>query len=105
MSIVTMGTYYKNYEIESIEQLKSIFPDGEANDLNWCVLSTSGVHGLYTTLDQLERDCASGEREYPSITVLVIMPRIVSMRWGHLNIALEDIPYLRKLVTSSLKFM
>lgn len=100
-----MSNYYKNHHLEGIAHLKKIFPDGEADDLNWCVLSTSGVHGLSTTLDDLERECNGEECQHLSITVLVIMPRVVSMLWGHIDITLEDIPYLRKLVTSSLRFI
>jgi len=100
-----MSNYYKNHCLEGINHLKKIFPDGDANDLNWCVLSTSGVHGTYGTLDDLEKYFSSGELKYLSITALVIMPRVVSMLWGHIDITLEDIPYLRKLVTSSLRFM
>ncbi|WP_459503057.1 hypothetical protein [Bacillus sp. C1] len=99
-----MSNYYQNQRLESINQLKEIFPDGEANERNWCVLSTSGVHGSYTTLDDLEKDYANGEREM-SITVLVIMPRVVSMLYGHIDITISDIPYLRKLVSSSLKYI
>ncbi|MFG6669385.1 hypothetical protein ACGYLS_02925 [Bacillus subtilis] len=96
-----MGNYYENQKLENIEHLKRIFPDGEANELNWCVLSTSGVHGLYRTLDDIE----NSDDEHSSITVLVIMPRIVSMLWGHIDITKEDIPYLRKLTNSSLRYI
>jgi len=98
-----MSGYYKNRRLEGIEHLKRIFPDGEANDLNWCLLSTSGVHGLYRTLDDLEYSFE--EDEVYSITALVVMPRIVSMLWGHIEITKDDVPYLRKLVSSSLKFI
>lgn len=99
-----MGKYYQNQQLEGIEQLKSIFPDGEADERNWCVLSTSGVHGFYTTLDDLEQEYKNGNEDL-SVTVLVIMPRLVSMLYGHINITLDDVPYLRKLVSSSLKYM
>jgi len=98
-----MSGYYKNHKLEGIDHLKRIFPNGEANDLNWCLLSTSGVHGLYTTLDDLE--ATMEDREVLTITVLVVMPRIVSMLWGHIEITKDDLPYLRKLVSSSLKFI
>jgi len=100
-----VSNYYKNHHIEGIEHLKGIFPDGEANDLNWCMLSTSGVHGLYINLDDIEKEFNKGEHRVLDITVLVIMPRIVSMLWGNISIVLADIPYLRKLVTSSLRFI
>ncbi|WP_162533176.1 hypothetical protein [Bacillus cytotoxicus] len=38
-----MSNTYQNQQLEDIEQLKNIFPDGEADERNWCVLSTSGV--------------------------------------------------------------
>ncbi|AWC31028.1 hypothetical protein R6231_14390 [Bacillus cytotoxicus] len=99
-----MSNTYQNQQLEDIEQLKNIFPDGEADERNWCVLSTSGVHGLYTTLDDLEQEYKNGNEDL-NVTVLVIMPRLVSMLYGHINITIDDIPYLRKLVSSSLKYM
>ena len=96
-----MSSRYENHKLENLEHLKRIFPDGEADSLNWCILSTSGVHGLYTTLDDIQ----AGDYEHPSITVLVIMPRVVTMLYGHIDITLDDIPYLRKLVNSSLKYI
>ena len=97
-----MSEYYKNYRIENIEQLKSIFPDGKADESHWCVLSTSGVHGLFTTLNDLKK---RDEGEKLEITVLVIKPRIVSMLYGHIRISKEDIPFLRKLANSSVRYI
>jgi hypothetical protein len=105
---LTVWALYDTKKLESMEQLRKYFPNGEADDMNWCVLSTSGVHGSYTTLDDLEEswDITDDEddnyREH-FITVLVIQPRLVNLRYGDIEIAKEDIPYLRKLVSSSVR--
>lgn len=109
----THRNYYQNYKIDSMADLKSIFPRGEADVMNWCVFSTSGVHGTYLDLDTIEeyyqdpetfvRDEHFGEPFTPKLTVLVIKPRIVSMLYGQIDITQEDIPFLRRLCQSSLE--
>jgi hypothetical protein len=88
---------YSVRRLRSLADLRSIFPEGKADQMNWCLLSTSGVHGDYGTLDDLE----PGE----AITVLVINPRIVGLRYGHFAPEPEDVPWLRALVRSSLEEM
>ena len=89
---------YKNVKpIYSIQDVKPIFPTGKANSENWLLLSTSGSNGVYTTLDGIE----AGEGQ--GITVLIIQPRLVCIFQGHSKIAKEDITYLRKLVSSTIR--
>jgi hypothetical protein len=102
-------SHYKNAQIHSVEDLKSLFPDGKANDLNWCLFSTSGVHGSNFGLDEIEYSLRNklDERHIdycpPKLTVLVIKPRLVSLGYGDLEISLSDITFLRCLVNSSLE--
>jgi hypothetical protein len=89
-------SYYSVQQIHNIDTLKSIFPDGKADGMNWCFLSTSGVHGSYLTLKDLE--------EYPScvITVLVVKPRICQLLYGNFPISEEDRSWLKGLVASTI---
>lgn len=36
--------------------LRSVFPDGEADEMNLALFSTSGTHGSYTTSDNQDWD-------------------------------------------------
>ena len=98
--------------------LRILFPDGEANDLNFVLFSTSGVHGSYATLDDIEasirkygidpyqltdEDADFPDDYYsPSVTILVVHPRVVALRYGNAKIeTLEDLEYLKKLRASS----
>jgi hypothetical protein len=97
-----------------MQSLRSLFPDGEANELNVCLFSTSGVHGSYTTIEDIETSLTKygdepefGEGGEPddyagdTLTVLVLHPRTVCTRWGNVRVALSDIAWLKKLRASS----
>jgi len=94
--------------VKSIEDLKTIFPEGKADDLNWVFLSTSGVHGSYTTLEDLEKDPdyadSIDEDGNSHITVLVLHPRMCCIKFGHMKFNLKkDSAYLRGLVKSTVE--
>lgn len=114
MRTPSIDSYCQNFNsIKSVDDLKLYFPDAEANLDNWCLFSTSGTHGTYIALDDIERYFSDskrfikeengGEAYSPNLTVLVIRPRLVSMLYGHVTILQEDIPYLKQLASSSLK--
>ena len=89
---------------ESMDMLKSVFPDGLADEMNFCLFSTSGVHGTYSTIEDAERrllfeDSDEGTEE---VTFLVVHPRVVALRYG--NVIVEsnaDIAFLKRLRKSS----
>lgn len=93
--------------------LRQWFPEGEANEMNIVFFSTSGVHGMYTTLEELEAsttaygfekppDDSPDEWCWPTVTFLVVQPRLVSMTYGNARVrSQEDIEFLRKLRASS----
>lgn len=98
-----------------MQSLREIFPDGKASSENFVLFSTSGVHGCYTTIEEIEAsllkhgdtwdpDMANGDETYvlPSLTVLVVQPRIVCLRCGNVRVRTADIPYLKELRASSL---
>jgi hypothetical protein len=107
------GAHYNTYEArdaDGMRALRNVFPEGEADDLNFCLFSTSGVHGMYTTIEEAEADWKrggkdeDGEPTTPSVTFLIVQPRIVCLRYGNcLPENEEDFAYLKRLRETSLK--
>lgn len=102
----------RHYSIESIStigRIKATFPEDDSwdNTLNWLFLSTSGVHGSYTTLDEIEQyvpDVDDEETYRPTLTALIVQPRTVCIRYGgEIEVAPEDVPYLRHVVARTLE--
>ena len=110
------GAHYNIYEIDTdlgMNALHEMFPTAECNDMNVVLFSTSGVHGMSCTLEEIER----GMRRYPNgppdpeewpddydgdaITVLIVQPRIVCIRYGNVRVQLGDFPFLKRLRTTS----
>ncbi len=92
--------------------LRELFPDGEANDMNVVIFSTSGVHGTYNTIEEAEAHLAltveqAGSEDCetsPDVTFLVIQPRIVCLRYGTCTPKnADDIAFLKRLRASSWK--
>lgn len=111
------GGHYNNFAFQvgrEMTALREWFPDGEANDMNFVLFSTSGVHGTYTTIEEIEAGLQKygdepefdGE-DWPDdyrgneLTVLIVQPRICTVRHGNATVTLADIPYLKKLRESS----
>jgi len=120
------GGHYNIFRMEpginGIDALKEIFPEGEANDMNFVMFSTSGIHGTHFDLDDIEeslkkygdepdflRNVDKDDTDVPDdyirnyLTILVIHPRLVQLKYGVIEVILEDIPYLRKLAKSSVE--
>jgi len=104
MTTLQFWPHYKVFEsIKSMADIREVFPTGEANELNWCFLSTSGVHGSYATLDGIHEP-DEGEEPFRHITVLIVQPRLVVLRCGNVNVETdEDEQFLRRLVASSIE--
>lgn len=113
---ITTWPHYTVHRIESMEQVRRLFPAGQADECNWLLLHTGGVHARGSTLDDTER-WLKGEfdaveqadraleveaYEHPGVDVLIVHPRLCVLNYGHLKVTLEDIPYLRELVRSTL---
>ena len=99
MSEIKMPAHYSINKIATLADLLACFPTGEADDLNFVMFGTSGIHGFYGSIAEVE----SGADD--AITVLVIQPRIVAMRYGHIKVGKEDAPALRKLAESTAKVL
>lgn len=110
------GGHYNTFHVEHAEAmrvLREFFPDGKADEMNFVLFSTSGVHGSYVTLDEiaagLEKygDSPEFEDDEPSdyagndLTFLIVQPRVVSLYYGNVTVTLDDIPYLKRLRETS----
>lgn len=83
--------------------LRSIFPDGEADALNMVLFSTSGTHGSYATIEDVEADRAN-DIDDSQVTFLVLCPRVVSLRCGNcVPQTPDDFAFLKSLRTTSQK--
>lgn len=89
--------HYTMYKFSAIGVLQEMFPESTCDSMNWVIFSTSGVHGTYTTLDDIERD---GEGR---LTVTILQPRKISIAYGEIEVTKEDVPFLRKLAQSTLQ--
>ena len=102
-----------HYSINSIasehawEWLRSKFPDGKAKDTCWLILSTSGVHGTYATLedviDQFESPPDDEEDKIDEITFVCVEPRLIRVCYGNVPVRTrEEADWLCLLVEDSL---
>jgi len=101
-------TIYAHDEDHAMEDIKRVFPTGKANDMNWFIASTSGVHGTYETLDDIEEQLKNpnieeyGEDYIPTLTFQIIMPRMVCVSYGNVQVKnQDDVDYLRGLISST----
>ena len=88
---------------DGMTALRQFFPDGKADELNFVLFSTSGIHGHYCTIEECEA-CVMGDSsaEIYDVTFLVVQPRVVAIRYG--NCAprtTEDFAFLKKLRATS----
>lgn len=107
---VTVTTMHSIVHIPSeagMGKLRTMFPDAEADDLNFVMFSTSGVHGSYTTIEEIEETLTSQPDDFEAahLTVLIVQPRTVCLHYGNIRVELSDLPFLKKLRASSAKVM
>lgn len=100
-----------------MSNLKALFPDPnkDVNSENFVWFSTSGVHGCYTTIENIEASLkkygdvpSEGEPPDwypPDLTVTCVFPRLVSLQYGVVRVTLDDIQYLKALRAASRKAM
>ena len=81
---------------DCLDALKEMFPDGETDEMNFVLFSTSGIHGTYQTIEDEEKAPGVG------VTFLIVHPRIVTLRYGVVYPETkEDFEYLKKLRKTS----
>ena len=104
------NTFFLTHGDQGIAALKAFFPDGECNEYNLVLFSTSGIHGTYRTIEEAEEELllVGTTDEYgdvmgaPDVTFCIIQPRICTIRCGNATvISKEDCDFLRKLRASS----
>jgi hypothetical protein len=105
------GAHYNNYgcrDEHGMSALREFFPTGEANELNFVLFSTSGVHGTYSTIEEEEAAMLRGNKYddgddcTPSVTFLIVHPRICCIRHGNCEPKTpDDIAFLKRLRESS----
>jgi hypothetical protein len=84
-----------------------MFPMGVADQWNWVFLSQACFHGDKTTLDEIEAILLGEGKAKPKdgkwpITILIVCPRTTVLKWGYIEIEIDDIEFLRGLVRSTL---
>lgn len=110
---VKESAHYSIFEIENIDEIRTLFytdykgqPISEptVNSMNLLIAGTSGVHGSGVSLDEVEQGWDDEEEGYGhSVTLLVIHPRLVCLKYGDVEIEKSDIPWLRKVITKSIE--
>lgn len=80
--------------------LRKMFPQGEADDMNFVLFSTSGVHGTYTTIEEAHASIGKPD-ESTNVAFLIVQPRLVCLRYGTVEVTNENVEFLKKLRSSS----
>jgi hypothetical protein len=94
------------YGVEKLDKetgmadLRTMFPEAKTDPLNFVMFSTSGVHGSYMSIEEVEEEIKNGE-ERQTLTVLVVQPRTVRMMYGDIYVGAKDIEFLKALRTTS----
>lgn len=103
---------YRGEELRTVKELREIFPDGIANEYNWVFCSQQCFHGDSTTLDEVEEIILGGKKAKArpidgkwSITVLVVCPRTTCLKYGYIEIGIDDVEFMRSLVRTTLELL
>ena len=99
-----LGGHYNHLYIKTeyaMEALQKVFSHGKADEMNFVLFSTSGVHGCYTTIEKVEeRPLEYGN----TVTFVIIHPRLATIKYGNVQIeSKKDIRFIKKLRKSSWK--
>lgn len=106
------GGHYNHYSVKTemaMVQLRRIFPEGIANELNFILFSTSGVHGTYNTIEDAEKvlttapvDLDKNDYYLSEVTFVIIQPRLCTIHYGNCEPKnIKDIEFLKSLRQSS----
>jgi len=93
-------THYDCREIKTIDELHQLLVNG-ANEYNWLFCSTGGVHGTEDSIQDLENDWHVEQDHL--LTVLVVRPRLVSVRYGRISVTKHDLSWIRDQVAATLQ--
>lgn len=85
------------YKVERMEraeeQLRSVFPTGECDEMNLVLFSTSGTHGSALTIEEAKL----GEH----VTVMILKPRLCRIDYGTVAVTMGNIKFLKRLRETS----
>lgn len=94
------GGHYSLTELHDMTEVKQLLPDPVETDwrweLNWLFVGTSGVHGSYTAIPEVDP-------ESPYLTVLIVRPRSASLAFGHVKCEPEDLEWLQRALEFTLR--
>lgn len=98
--------YAKVYGIrdnaDTMDVLREMFPTGEADPENFVVFSTSGAHGTFETIEDIEKEVVNNGFTFNGVTCVIIHPRLVCMKYARAYPETpEDFEFLKKLRASS----
>ena len=86
-----------------------MFGDEAPDDQNFVLFSTSGVHGSYNTIEDIDSwlhdNPKARDPDGDILTVLVVCPRLVHMKYGDIRVQPEDIERLKTIRAESLAAM
>ena len=109
---VSLWPLYQVIELRRMAEVRQIFGENgeDVNHLNWCFVATAGNHGTTTTLDEVEAilqgtspDMGKAKGGKWWVTILIVHPRLVVMKYGEIEVTKDDIDYLRILVRKTLE--
>ena len=89
--------------LKTIADVRTSLSPG-ADELNWLFLSTSGAHGTYTSLNDIEGDPDPEDESPHEVTVLICHPRLVVLKYGCIDVPdQEDRDWLREQVARTIE--
>jgi hypothetical protein len=96
---IKMAPFQELWRIDSMDDIRRVFPTlDDVNDLNFMLFSTSGIHGSYCSIENVEAELSgNGDPDdgSPKLTVMILQPRCVTFGFGHIAVAASDIDYLK----------
>ncbi len=94
----THGAHYNIYACIPGKEMEVIKTAGEPDEENFWLFSTSGVHGTYVTIEEIERGLNENDPDSGTeLTFLFMNPRTVTITYGTVDLTKEDIPLFKRL--------
>jgi hypothetical protein len=104
-----MDTYDTHWIVaeDGMKVIRTFFPDAESvSTRNFMLFSTSGIHGSYATIEDIEKRVQAGDNDILcELTFIIISPRMVRMIYGTCIPDIDDIPFLKELRQKSWDIM
>lgn len=103
--MILLEDNYTCVEIKNIKEVYDIFAKEDCQ--SWLFVGTGGFHGTEQTLCEMEKTILTfhSERNSWYCTVLIIEPQQCSLKWGEVEVKLEDVDFLRRHITETHKIL